>query len=549
MKDAVENQTQAKDAAVSGTTGWRRSSVARWLLMAGVCLCATGVHAQDNGTAADGLDAPWTPDIVQAIDEYVPSPAFNGGRLSLDHFAAANSVDIVGGITAQLSNGDIVVAGLVPPSGVSTCNNGAALCSIGLVRYNAAGVRKTWSTPGSWGQFSNQYIVYPGTPQYEYIRAINVRPGFIDVMVDEINSSRAGLGRQDVRIVSFTQDGLYQSQFPFFGAAPEALDILDFYGAQMVQINSTRVIAVATAYDSVGPFVSVTRMKILTNGALDIDPMWGSPYGNLNYLKQYYPPNSSCAAAPCKATAGYAVRPVGSNFDDFYVAGSVQWNGDDWDTFVLKISSQDGSTKPEFSGDGWARFGFDQLNSNFNDRGAGLYVYQDEIYLAAQVAQKCHPGIGMAKINGANGNLIAAFGGSGRIVFGGQGNSPICLDNGRLDDVPLAISATGGRIGIVGYERSKFNIITSVTHYDPMLAVVDAVGGVVLDLDSHSVKRADGSRYGDAVLYSVYGGPSPQSPFTVAGNGRDATAGNTLSYVTGVFIPVSADRIFASGFE
>ncbi len=35
----------------------------------------------------------------------------------------------------------------------------------------------------------------------------------------------------------------------------------------------------------------------------------------------------------------------------------------------------------------------------------------------------------------------------------------------------------------------------------------------------------------------------------VAGNGRDASAGNTVSYITGRLILVSSDRSFASGFD
>lgn len=53
------------------------------------------------------------PEVITADDHYMPSPAFNDGRFSLDHFADANSLDQQGLVTAQLANGDMVVAGLV----------------------------------------------------------------------------------------------------------------------------------------------------------------------------------------------------------------------------------------------------------------------------------------------------------------------------------------------------------------------------------------------------------------------------------------------------
>ena len=220
----------------------------------------------------------------------------------------------------------------------------------------------------------------------------------------------------------------------------------------------------------------------------------------------------------------------------------------DFNVLVQKISSSTGNRKPEFGGAGWIDIDFAQPNSSRDDYAAGLYVYQDEVFVGAQVAQKCHAGIGLAKINGANGLPINAFGSSGRIVFGGQGNSALCAAQGGLADVPNAISATGGRIGIAGY-RDNRSFVNNTYSVNPMLAVVNAVNGVVLDIDIHPVFRANGTRYGDAVLYGIDGGPSVTSPFTVAGVGRDANNGNTLSYITGSLIPISADRIFASGFD
>jgi hypothetical protein len=513
---------------------------------------AGGARAYAQPTAS--TDAPWMPEVVQAIDEYVPDPAFNHGFIGLDHFAGPNSADQVGAVTAPLSNGDVVVAGLVPNFGsAGTCNNGTAMCNIGLVRYDAAGVRKAWANPGSYGNFGNNYVVYPGGDlhKYEYIRDVKVRAGYIDVLVDEIDVVDPGpvLGRQNARIVTFREDGSYSSEFPVFGSTFNASgDTEDFYGAQMVQINSTRMIVVATAYDSIGPYVAVTRLDILGNGAFDLDPGWGSTYGGAGFdqLIRYYAPGPYCgfAAGSCDATAGYAAGQVGfATPTDFYVAASIHIDGDDWDPIAVKISSDTGELKTEFNGTGWSRAVFNDPNSTNKDIAAGIYVYQDDVYLAAQVARKCFDGIGLSKLDGTTGQYNTAFGGSGKIVFGGQGDAPFCFSPPG-GDYPYAISATGGRIGVVGYSRSGVPGFSN--NVDPMLAVVNAVNGSVLDFDRHPVLGADGTRSGDAVFYSVFGGASATSPFTAAGNGRIESAGNTLSYLIGKFIPVSGDRIFAS---
>lgn len=515
-----------------------------------------GANVFDKGES--GGMPPWMPDIVTAIDEYVPSPAFSGGRFNLDHFAAANSLDQLGLVTAQLANGDMVVAGLVPDGvGGGFCGDGTKLCSIGLVRYTATGQRVAWPNAGVNGRFSNNYVVYPGgssTAQYQYLRDISVRGNFIDVLVDEpdINHPALTLGHRNVRAVTFRDDGSYLSQWPVFGAAPAGSgDTEDFYGAQMVQINSTTMIVAATTYDSVGPYIAVTRLAILGNGALSLDSGWGTGYGgsnSFNRINRYYPPNAFCTGPPCEATAGYVARQEGfATPTDFYVGGNVKFSGDNFDVLVVKISSATGELKTEFSDDGWQAVGFNRSNSTQKDVIAGVYVFQDEVYLAAQVAQKCDDGIGMAKLNGATGNLILAFGLVGGIVFGGQGNLPTCNFQFTGPDVPFAISATGGRIGIAGYRG--FRGFSGSYSVNPMLAVVNAVDGTVLDIDSHQLERPDGTRFGDAVFVSIYGGPLATSPFTVSGNGRDASAGNTLSYVAGRLIPVSSDRIFASGFD
>jgi hypothetical protein len=139
---------------------------------------------------------------------------------------------------------------------------------------------------------------------------------------------------------------------------------------------------------------------------------------------------------------------------------------------------------------------------------------------------------------------VTGFGSGGVVVYGGVSYDDPGCNNAPEDDIPFAMSATGGRLGIVGY--SHWMDQGGTEFYDPRLTVINAVDGSLIHSARHPVKRADGSRLGDAVLYSVYGGPNANSPFTVAGDGRDASAGNTLSFLSGQF---GLDLIFANGFD
>jgi hypothetical protein len=174
-----------------------------------------------------------------------------------------------------------------------------------------------------------------------------------------------------------------------------------------------------------------------------------------------------------------------------------------------------------------------------------LYVYRDDVYVAAQVDEQCLESAALAKLDGTTGGLVSAFGSGGKVVFGGF-DTP--CGSYRVGATPYAITATGGRIGVAGVQHSLSGGFSPFDYYDPYLAVIDAANGSVIDEGRRTVIRPDGMRAGDAIFYSVLGGPHPLSPFVVAGNSRDTSTGNTLSYLTGMFIPDS-DLIFANNFE
>jgi len=498
-------------------------------------------------------DAPWMP---QALDEgYIPAPNFNGGHFIAegvnDHLAISFTHDYPGRFSAVLSNGDIVTVGLSPPWNQGAQSNG--FWNLGMLRYDANGHWKAWPNPGQYGHDSNYRLVYPGDANYrlQYIRDLKVWRGFIYVLVDW-QTAATGLGRQDVYTLIFNEDGHYVGQLGAFGVGSSGLDHVDFYGTALVPMSADRMMIVATAWDSAGSFIAVNRQTIQhgsgAEGTLFWDTTWGVPYAEseTSRWKTYTAPVYFCLAgtSPCQATAARAFKPEGFDFQDIYIAGSVQFMGDNWNGHVLKIATDDGSLKSEFGG-GWVVVPFDQPDSNFDDRIYGLYVYQDNVYVALSVARKCHPGIGVANLNGSTGGYVTSFGNGGKLVFGGSGGggTGLCTP-GVNDDVPASISATSNRLGIAGHHAESLALGGTV--WDPMFAVVKADTGTLLDLATHPVTGSSGQRIGDAILYSAIGNGNS---FVVAGEARHASQGNRLNFLTGKFVPVSTDRIFADGFE
>jgi hypothetical protein len=487
------------------------------------------------------IDAPWDPDATLSIYQYLRSPSFNDRRDYVDHFNGPAASDEVGLAAAELSNGDILVAGLVPDyQGAGTCSNGTALCNVGLVRYSRHGVREPWPDPASSGFDGNNYVIYPNNAAtgFEYLRDVKVHNGTIYVLLDVPNAAQSGLGRQDVVIASFFENGRSRGNISVFGLSSNASDTEDFYGAQMTFTSGGHMIVTATDYDGTSSYLAVSRLLVSDSGTLNQDPTWGTSYAGSGNRIIRYPAN-------VPYTTSYAVNQVGfATQDDFFVAGNIEDQGDS-DVLVLKISSVTGSYKPEFGGGGFVSVDFANPNSTHDDYAGGLYVYQDDVYLAAQVAGECLPAAGVARINGATGALVSAFGSGGKVVFG---NTAGACGAFAVGSYPVAMSATGGRLGLAGYRHAIGPPPAPVDDYDPFLAIVDAVDGTPLDFGSRRVVHPDRTRAGDGAFYGIFGGPSPFSPFVVAGNSRDTLTGNTLSYLTGMYVPAS-DLIFADNFE
>ncbi len=91
-------------------------------------------------------------------DRYIPDPIWREGQIAPDAFSGSFANNYVGRKMVRLPDGDVVVAGTVPP-----LSGDAAFGAIGLARYKADGTgRRAWTNPGAHGHFGNQYVTLPG---------------------------------------------------------------------------------------------------------------------------------------------------------------------------------------------------------------------------------------------------------------------------------------------------------------------------------------------------------------------------------------------------
>jgi hypothetical protein len=85
--------------------------------------------------------------------EYVPDATFNAGRYLVDAFSGPDTRWYQGQRIARLPGGGYVVAAMVP-------RRDAGAYAVGLVRYDASGVRQSWANPGVYGVSDKQYVIY-----------------------------------------------------------------------------------------------------------------------------------------------------------------------------------------------------------------------------------------------------------------------------------------------------------------------------------------------------------------------------------------------------
>jgi hypothetical protein len=525
--------------------------------------------------AATAADKPPEPDTSPAWETqaggYGLDPGFNGGAFFLDRFAGPDNANYRGRKLVRLSNGDVVVVGLVPA--YDQPDPPAGQFHIGLVRYNAAGHRVAWSFPSSYGNFGNQYLIYPGgnssgqlTPRFTAVKDVKAIGDRIYVMVDHTPDGES----RDVQLLIFSdasgETGRFLGHFTLFTSE------FNEDGAEMVLFSSGtiggapyKLLAAATVYGGSGNYIRLSRFNIGGTTPFEGDTTFGTDGTSIAFLFQ-----SSGACSSAVATAGACpliARSLAIGFrgltgsGPIYVGAERQYSAtsstsNDWDTAVVKFSSSGdldtgfGSGTGAGSGNGFAFVQFDRGTKEDRNRGIAVRTrglgtpalpYQDEVYVIASVAQACASGTGVGKLD-QDGHFVTAFGDNGKLRFGGwddPGNAQACAVYGPA--APFAVARDGDMLAIAGQDDAEVqgDFIPSAA-----VAFVDGGSGALVQRFASAIRPPAGTFPSSSALYGIAAGSD--GSFSVTGDARDSTTGNTLMFATA---RIGRDVIFADGFD
>ncbi len=537
------------------------------LLLSVPALSSEGFHPRDQPYGEEEQQA-----LVALTDEpYTFDPGFAGGRWRVDTFAptlfpAHPGVNMRGRKLVRLSNGDVVVAGLVPAWNQAA--SGTDVWNIGLVKVTPSGSFRPWGSSSAYhfleesalGLVNFSYVVYPNlaTPFYRNIRDIKVHNNRIYVLVDYRHSATDW----DAVVVAFEPDGtpigeVFATRNP---AIPEVGGAMAFHNRG--QGLGARLYVVGTSTFPSGRIEGfLTRLNVNSDGSLTPTVTGLGPGGNLPIIGLEPPANLCAGVERCNAqfnSLALSTRAVGlgNPIKRIYAGGALQYHGADWD-FLAVGTDERGVPDASFGVNGYRVVPFNRGGNNQEvartivTRRAGPALEWDEVFLAGEVSRSNNAsvnhnrGVGVTKL-ADNGGVVATFGNNGRVVYGGcSDEDSACNANpGANALLPTnevwSMVVSGQRVAIAGAE-----------YYTPRLcftppcsrrgvatfSVVRANGGALTEF-THLPLRMNGEVVDSYAWGVVADGPDS---FFVAGAG-----GSPRRFIT---TRVSGDRIFGHGFN
>ncbi|MEO8010676.1 MAG: hypothetical protein ABI650_03425 [Dokdonella sp.] len=488
----------------------------RWITALAVGLLASGPLAALT----------WHPNVADA--------SFNSGLYYADRFAAPATHNMVSERIVRLDNGDVIVAGRVT---YLNPQDPAGRMWLGLVRYNAAGVRQTWGSGAdtAFTYFNRQYLIYPKGSAAKFTRIADIISygNFLYVLA-EGDASIGGNGQRNVWVMVFrTSDGEFQNIYGAFTRSE------DEYGAGLVPIDAgfggTYLLAVGTKISASGVQRPTFRRFGLQYGSgvlsedNTIDP------GNGGYRDVAFPNAGFCDTGACSGSA-YAVKSYGGGFSPLgiYVGGTLLKNNGETEFLLLKVNAN-ASLDPSFNGSGMKRVR--TIDTAQLPLGQGylydLAVVQGDAFNSATdriypLGSRDDPGrilSTVAKVHG-DGTLDPNFG------YIGKGYASVGLNVAR------SIAVIGNDIVVAG-QSSRVGAIAVIDNN-----LTNPLTTQALYLSYYQPRRADGSIWGDSVFHDIV--VASNSRIVATGDMRDNSAGGTLLLGT---IGIVVDRIFANGFQ
>lgn len=483
---------------------------------------------------------------VNDSDPYSYDPTFNGGKIIDDRFAGAAGNRYLAQKLVQLTNGNVVVAALVPAAYQA---NGANY-NLGLVQYGPDGERIAWTNPTSaYSYYYNIYIDYKNSNSETYTAIDDIKQfeDFIYVLTEHTDSSTAYYFITDV----FTLDGTFVQAYYQGGSLGRDHGAgMIFYTYPLKSVGgipqSITKLIVVTSYSGPygsGPVIGVYRSDVNADGTLTYDSSFGN--GGSGVVFHVFP-GVLCGAAYCsvQATSVSALR-TNTSSPTVYVAGGVQISGSNWDAFVMALEGNTGALSTTFGGGSGSYLQpYNLSGSDQFDQAQGIVATTtgnestDVLYLASSVDDQCGgSATALTKLNAAvivpGGKYVtmpdATWGVGGTTTFGGYLASGGCA--GVVDTRPSALLIDGNRLVVGGtqnaYDESR-----------PMLAVVRASDGALTESASYSPAPWD--QGGISALVAAGSGK-----YTATGTMLDAANQGEL---VGTF-RFSSDRIFGNGFD
>lgn len=528
-----------------------------------------------QGAIASATDKLPEPDVVVAPGPlanagYALDPGFNGGAFYLDRFAGSSSANYRGRKLVRLSNGDLVVVGLVPKFGQPDQADG--YFNIGIVRYSAAGTRLAWPWNSPYGNFDNQYLIYPGsqtsgqlTPRFSAVKDVKAIGNRLYIMVDHTPVG----GNRDVHLLIFSTEGDQAGRFLghfdlYTGAFNEDGGALAVLGSPFIG-GSDKLLTVATVYGGSGNYISLKRFNIGGTTTFEGDTTFGSNGTRTAFLRQ---DAGGCITGV--ATAGACpiiARSLATGFrglagfGPIYVGAERQYSptsatSNDWDAAVLKFSSN-GDLQTGFGagtgvggGGGFAFVQFDRGTKEDRNRGIvvrtlglGLpaFPYRDEIHAVASIAQACSAGTGIGKLD-QDGHYVTTFGSGGKIRFGGwddPNDAQACAVYNAT--TPFAVAHDSNTLAIAGQDDAEVQ-----NDFIPSAAVafVDAGDGSLAQRFAAAITPPWTTFPSSSALYGIVA--NGDGSFSVTGDARDGSTANTLMFASA---RIGRDLIFANGFD
>ena len=488
--------------------------------------------------------------------DHVPDPAYNGGLISPDAFAGSSTNDYIGRKLVRLENGDVVIAGKVPP-----LSGNANFGALGLVRRNAAGQRVAWSNPGAHGHYNNEYVVLPphtagATTTYtEEVRDLIVHGDLLLVLVD----TRTSTGFLQVNIYVFGTDGSYRSsshvdgEFSSEGTRETWGGGLAAYSQMTLPAPDPTVLYVGRK--KVGSMERITFRRFSVSSAGVLTSQTALAHPNI--------PDCS-AGVHCSAygislggrTAGLGpprVYITGGRYQE--CPGAICWTG--WWAYVVQISPTDGAQ----TGTGFRYMTPGRGRALAVEARGMLTSSEDDIYVLAERDRTCQ-----------NGMVVSALRQDAPIawstVIGGADGS-ICIVGqfAPRTVVPTAIALQDGRLAVAGHGHASAGCtgLGCEDIVDGAIAVLNANDGSLVSPAAASGNpqplyypfrdTVSGPRRRHSGFHDIVG--SGNGSFTVAGDVRYPDSDEFSPTVRGkmqfaslrVLDPAGSGGLFSDGFE